>query len=1075
MFYGQGSNTTPQWRTYQQATNTFGAASGTAAGDTVRSTTVRTSPIKQEAIAGYVSATGVLQIMCYNGTSWTNDWSINVGGTGSTKRFGIAYETATGDAMVVYSTNVSTTNEMAYRTKPGSSSCGAGNWSGATNLNPTRTSGVANWVRLESSPVAGSNTIGLAWSDTNADLSAMEWTGTSWAVAEPTTTLETNLESASAVGDVQSFDMAFESQTGNLMIVWGVSTTSVACTAGSNCLRYARYTTSWSAATAIPTVADGGTSIDISANPNTNELVMAAIDNGPNTTNESDLSIGYWSGSAWTGRANQDTTTATPVAGTKLVATGWLINGSTTRSVVVYNDAAATNIGYFVGSGSTYTAQTDATPTPAFANPQKWYDIQTNPFQKDQLMLTVSDNNADVFAKRLQMSATPAFTWTNADGGAALEANLGQATSTPFSFAYWRFIPPLEFDGQIVYPQSTNPTPYYRTLTNATNLWSSQGAMPTHTTTNRQLAIESSPTRQTEMISVNINASGTLQTYLWNGSTWVSQWTATTGLNHTIRAAIAYENISGDAVVVYSKNVASTNEMAYRVWNGTSWSGETTFNTTRTSGVVEYVVAKSRPGTDEIAVAWADANRDLSVAYWNGSTLGNEPAAPLETTLGSFAGGIDSAPFDIAFETYSGRLMAVWGKDEAPVANVRYALRSAGPSGTWGATTTGAGFTGLAQMVHLKSDPDSDAIAYVNHSNWNHTTSTANESTQGAVWNGNTWTLSGNYASSGPSVGELDVGVDWLKNGTTSWAVFTLDAPDTPNTGIDYFVYTSTGFSPAPPGASNFNGSPAGVGGFDRAHRIATNPMNRSEAMVFWTDYQSDLWAKKVTFTGSSLSWSSTDPGGTTMQGDIPNDTATSGWLFDFAYKAYAPFVGALNADIVNESASSVASPMLNMANTVISPDCQTTSGTFGVSSQKIRIRNTTTTPGWTLSLAATGGASANWSSGTATYDFNDSSGTPAGCTDGADADSLAGQLGIDPSTASITPQSGCNVTGVTLGSSSAFSQGSVNSITLLNGGATTQTSCYWDLTGVGLSQKIPASQASGNYSINMTVTAAAS
>lgn len=619
--YGESANTTPRWRTYQAANN-FSLEAATTTGVVPSTVTAKTSPTKQEAVAGYVNSSGVLQILCYNGTAWTNEWSVTVGGTGTANRFDIAYETTSGDVMVAYSTNTPTANELAYRTKPGSAACGSANWSAATIFSSARTSGTVQWIRMEASSASGSNTIGLAWADSASDLSAMGWTGASWAIPEPTTVLEANLERITTVGDVRSFDIAFESTSGNLMVVWGPSDASAICTVGSNCIKYARYTTSWSAATAIPTVGDEATIIDISANPASNEIVMGAIGN-----RGSDLSAAYWSGSAWTGKLDADATSTLPVVGGGTVATGWLTSGATTRSVIVYADADATttSLSYQIGTAGAFAAGTDFAGTPV-PGAFRWFDIQRDPFNTDRLVLTYSDANADLFAKRLVMTSAPAFTWTNADGGAALESALGQATYSPFSFAYWRFIPP--------------------------------------------------------------------------------------------------------------------------------------------------------PGT--------------------------------------------------------------------------------------------------------------------------------------------------------------------------------------------------------------------------------------------------------------------------------------------------------LTVDIVDGAGSSVASPSLNMAGVAAGNSCQTTAGTLSVTAQKIRVTNTTATPAWTLSMAATLGAATSWSSGTANYDFNDPNGSPAGCSDGADADSLAGQLSVDPSAASTTPQAGCSSTGITLGSPSAFSQGSIDSITLVNASSGAQTSCYWDVTAIGLSQKIPTFQSPGSYTVNVVTTVVA-
>ncbi len=429
--YGD-TTTTPKYIIYDNTTDTFGVESSGPTGASGLTFTIRTSPTKQEAIAAYTTSAGVLRVMCFDGNRWSEDWTVTVGGTSTTRRFDIAYETNSGNVMVLYSRNVSTTNELAYRTKSGSAGCGSANWVGATNFNPVRTTGVVHWVKMAWDRRPSSNLITAIWADANSDLSAAVWSGSAWG-NEPSSALETSLQVASSSQDVDDFDVEHESLSGNVMVVWGVSVGS------GNGVRYARCTggtasCTWSAVATPPTFADDATNLDISANPNTNAIVFASIG-----INLSHLQIGYWNGSAWTDTASVDTTSQTPVAGSHLVSTGWLISGATTRSIVVYNKSGATNVRYYTGDAGVFTLQTDFAPTPVFANPQKWYDIEMDPKNKDRLMFSLSDNNSDLFAKRLVMTSTPAFTWTNSDGGTALQSlNLGQATTQPFKFAYWR-------------------------------------------------------------------------------------------------------------------------------------------------------------------------------------------------------------------------------------------------------------------------------------------------------------------------------------------------------------------------------------------------------------------------------------------------------------------------------------------------------------------------------------------------------------------------------------------------------------------------------------------------------------
>ncbi|MEA3344154.1 MAG: hypothetical protein U9Q16_00515 [Patescibacteria group bacterium] len=184
----------------------------------------------------------------------------------------------------------------------------------------------------------------------------------------------------------------------------------------------------------------------------------------------------------------------------------------------------------------------------------------------------------------------------------------------------------------------------------------------------------------------------------------------------------------------------------------------------------------------------------------------------------------------------------------------------------------------------------------------------------------------------------------------------------------------------------------------------------------------------------------------------------------------YVVSSGTLTVDIVDGAGSPVASPSMAMTAVTFSFDYQTASGTFGVSTEKIRVENTTANPQWSLTIAANGGSTAFWDSAGTDYDFNDPT---ANAGDGGDADGLGGQMTINASGGTLGGT--CSATGITKGSSTSFSEGATDSITLLTAGATADTSCYWDFTGISVSQTVPAEQpAASDYSINMTLTVTA-
>lgn len=166
---------------------------------------------------------------------------------------------------------------------------------------------------------------------------------------------------------------------------------------------------------------------------------------------------------------------------------------------------------------------------------------------------------------------------------------------------------------------------------------------------------------------------------------------------------------------------------------------------------------------------------------------------------------------------------------------------------------------------------------------------------------------------------------------------------------------------------------------------------------------------------------------------------------------------GSLSISIVDNLGALVASPYVNFSSGTFRWSIQQTLGTLGVTAQQLKISNFTSTPNWTLSLAATGGNTSLWQSGSDSYKFN-----------GLDSE---GRLQVNPSLATITPGGSCSSTGLTKQSSAYFVGGSVDSIDLIVAGSSAEINCDWFVTGVGLIQDIPAEQAGGSYSLAMTIT----
>jgi type II secretory pathway pseudopilin PulG len=294
LLYGDGTNV-PKYRSYNKETDELSAETGTFTATVGPTWIVRTAPDRHIALGGYYDSTGTLTVMCFDGTNWIQEFQAPSGGIGNRHRFDIAYEQATGDALIVYSKGPHVFSQLGYRTKPGGTACGPSSWSGETLFDPARTSNDIMYVRLSSDKRVASHLIGMTWVDTSDDISAAIWNGSSF-VNEPTSVTDNNVERVSSSHDIENMDLEYESISGDLMLVWGNGNGNN----GTNGVRYRVCTggiamCTWGAVTTPPTFIDDATNLDLSVNPLTDEMVFASIGNAGG-----DLQIGYWNGSAWT-------------------------------------------------------------------------------------------------------------------------------------------------------------------------------------------------------------------------------------------------------------------------------------------------------------------------------------------------------------------------------------------------------------------------------------------------------------------------------------------------------------------------------------------------------------------------------------------------------------------------------------------------------------------------------------------------------------------------------------------------------------------------------------------------------
>lgn len=619
-------------------------------------------------------------------------------------------------------------------------------------------------------------------------------------------------------------------------------------------------------------------------------------------------------------------------------------------------------------------------------------------------------------------------------------------------------------DGYMVYGEGAVTTPRYRTWTNASNTLGAEQTGIAAAATIRHTITRQAPTRN-ELIAGIQTTGGTLFIQRWNGTVWSNEWSVAVGNNSLPRFDIAYERKSGRAIVFYTANVATTNEIQYRTWDGSVWSGPQNYNPIRTSGIVDSIKAVSQKASNYIAIAWGDRNFDLSANFWNGdtSTFVGEPAAALSTSLSKVgaAASLTNQSFDLTFESASNELLIAWGNDA--VLDLQYATRGAGAGGGWSGVSTDTAFFEEPTDIQLVSEPGTDSVAYINASD-------NGADGDAGIWNGSTWGNRSNYDTGIDTVaaGTKNVSGAWLISGAQSRFVLTYD--DNNNAGVDWVVFNKN--TPGWTVQTDYATAPVPASSNDFMHRIYTNPFTYNQAMLLVIDGNSDLFTKKLSFDGTNLTWASVEPGGLSPEATI---SVTNGLAADFAFSRYIT-PATLGVDMIDANGGSVGSPSIVFPATTTSFSCLTNNATLGSGAQKIRVSNGTANELWTLSIAATGGVLSNWTNGsTGQYDFNDATGAPAGCSDGADADALPGQLSIDGSGSTVAvPLYDCDASGVSKGSLAAFSEGTLDSLTIATTSSAAINNCDYDITGVALSQQVPAERPAGNYSLNLTLTVTA-
>ena len=193
----------------------------------------------------------------------------------------------------------------------------------------------------------------------------------------------------------------------------------------------------------------------------------------------------------------------------------------------------------------------------------------------------------------------------------------------------------------------------------------------------------------------------------------------------------------------------------------------------------------------------------------------------------------------------------------------------------------------------------------------------------------------------------------------------------------------------------------------------------------------------------------------------VTDTTAAPGTSVD-TYTAYPEFktpTGSLDIRFVNNTTNAtIANPTIDFTPTAMQSSVARTTANLteaATGTRHLEIKNTLPT-GWSVTLSATAGSNARWSSGTDDYAFNDTEAN--------------GRLSVLFDNTIITRISGSTAcVSATKGQNGVFTATNTVKIASAGGGA---AGCTYRIADIGLQQTIPVYQKPGTYTLPMTLTA---
>lgn len=394
-----------------------------------------------EHLAGQLNGSGVLEMLRWDGTAWTLDWTENNVGSQSydDKAYDIAYENS-GEAVAAWSQTNDTTGLIEYRVWNGTS------WGASSSFNVPTTERIS-WIEMASHPASGSNQneIGLCYvTGRLTETGCAVWNGTTntWgnAVLRESDSEESSLNRGGLDKSVAVF---YEQSSGDLIEISGIEHT---VNSGGVVLTYSSWDGSnWTATSSFSSGSGTGdtasmlvcTPAPFSLNSTTtkNKAVCAAQDKISN-----DMWSFIWDGAA-PNNENADTDLAGVTSDTFTVGATWIIDTRAMGLIFLAGSGGTTVLEYEYWDDTAGSWTLNQTFSHTTGN-KRGFTSAFNPNQKNTAIVLMVDANSDIFAYEASVSATT-VTLNTLNGGNAITLD-STAAGVAMMMAYDTFPNPTQ-------------------------------------------------------------------------------------------------------------------------------------------------------------------------------------------------------------------------------------------------------------------------------------------------------------------------------------------------------------------------------------------------------------------------------------------------------------------------------------------------------------------------------------------------------------------------------------------------------------------------------------------------------